>query len=94
MRDENYMLGIVLEFEDMSESAVFPLINKKYPEFPDWSEENPQTNDTALCCTDNRIYWKEVNTAKRLSYNAFATSLSTTDFCSGTIDNDNNTVRS
>ena len=94
MRDENYMLGIVLEFEDMSESAVFPLINKQYTPFPDWNEENPQTNDTALCCTDNRVYWKEVNTAKRLSYNKFAKSLSTTDFCSGTIDNDNNTIRS
>ena len=95
MRDENYMLGIVLEFEDMSESAVFPLINKKYTPFPEFGQPGrPMTNDTALCCTDNRVYWKEVNTAKRISYNAFAKSLSTTDFCSGTIDNDNNTIRS
>ena len=99
MRDENYMLGIVLEFEDMSESPVFPLINKKYPNFPEFTgPEGPRpiTNDTALCCTDDRQYWKEVNTAKRIDekYNAFAKSLSTTDYCSGTIGDDKNTIRS
>jgi hypothetical protein len=94
MRDENYMIGIVLEFEDMSESPVFPLINKKYTPFPDWNIENPQTNDTVLCCTDDRKYWKEVNTAKRTAYNEFAGDLSVTDFCSGTIDNDSNNIRS
>jgi hypothetical protein len=99
MRDENYMLGIVLEFEDMSESPVFPLINKKYPNFPEFTgPEGPRpiTNDTALCCTDDRQYWKEVNTAKRIDekYNAFAKSLSSTDYCSGTIGDDKNTIRS
>lgn len=99
MRDENYMLGIVLEFEDMSESPVFPLINKKYPNFPEFIKDGgdkPETNDTALCCTDDRKYWKEVNTAKRIDekYNAFAKSLSTTDYCSGTIGDDKNTIRS
>ena len=97
MRDENYMLGIVLEFEDMSESPVFPLINKKYPNFPEFTDSEgprPITNDTALCCTDDREYWKEVNTAKRLNYNAFAKSLSSTDYCSGTIGDDKNTIRS
>lgn len=94
MRDENYMLGIVLEFEDMSESAVFPLINKKYDDFPEFGQPGrPITNDTELCCTDDRVYWKEVNTAKRTKYNAFAKSLSTTDFCSGSIGNDKNTIR-
>lgn len=97
MRDENYMLGIVLEFEDMSESPVFPLINKKYPDFPEFTDSEgprPITNDTALCCTDDRKYWKEVNTAKRLKFNAFAKSLSTTDYCSGGIGDDKNTIRS
>jgi hypothetical protein len=97
MRDENYMLGIVIEFEDMSESPAFPLINKKYPDFPDFTGptgDRPITDDTKLCCTDTREYWKEVNTAKRTMYNAFAGDLSITDFCSGTFDNNNNNVRS
>lgn len=97
MRDENYMIGIVLEFEDMSESPVFPLINKKYPDFPDFTDPEgprPVTNDTALCCTDDRVYWKEVNTAKRTMYNNFAADLSVTDFCSGTINTESNNVRS
>jgi hypothetical protein len=97
MRDENYMIGIVLEFEDMSESPVFPLINKKYTPFPDFTGSGgprPETNDTKLCCTDDRVYWKEVNTAKRTAYNHFAGDLSVTDFCSGTINNDSNNIRS
>ena len=94
MRDENYMIGIVLEFEDMTESPVFPLINKKYPDFPEWGPEYPQTNDTELCCTDTRDLWREINTAKRLKYNAFAADLSVKDFCSGTIDTESNNVRS
>jgi hypothetical protein len=97
MRDENYMIGVVLEFEDMSESPVFPLINKKYTPFPDFTGSGgprPETNDTKLCCTDDRVYWKEVNTAKRTAYNHFAGDLSVTDFCSGTIDNDSNNIRS
>jgi|LakMenEpi03Aug12_release.lakeMendotaPanAssembly.Ray.scaffolds.fasta_scaffold02148_6 hypothetical protein len=97
MRDENYMLGIVLEFEDMSESAAFPLINKQYTPFPEFTGSGgprPETNDTKLCCTDDRVYWKEVNTAKRTAYNHFAGDLSVTDFCSGTIDNNSNNIRS
>jgi hypothetical protein len=97
MRDENYMIGIVLEFEDMSESPVFPLINKKYTPFPDFTGpegDRPITDDTKLCCTDDRVYWKEVNTAKRTMYNHFAGDLSTTDFCSGTFNNDSNNIRS
>ena len=95
MRDENYMIGIVLEFEDMTESPVFPLINKKYPDFPEFGQPGrPMTNDTKLCCTDTRQYWKEVNTAKRLNYNHFAGDLSVESFCSGTINNDSNNVRS
>ena len=95
MRDENYMLGIVLEFEDMSESPVFPLINKKYDNFPEFGQPGrPETDDTKLCCTDDRVYWKEVNTAKRTMYNHFAGDLSTTDFCSGTLTNDSNNIRS
>jgi hypothetical protein len=97
MRDENYMLGIVIEFEDMSESPAFPLINKKYPDFPDFTGptgDRPITDDTKLCCTDSRQYWKEVNTAKRTSYNHFAGDLSINDFCSGTISNDSNNIRS
>ena len=95
MRDENYMIGIVLEFEDMSESPVFPLINRKYDNFPEFGQPGrPETNDTVLCCTDDRKYWKEVNTAKRTMYNHFAGDLSVTDFCSGTIDTESNNVRS
>jgi len=97
MRDENYMIGIVLEFEDMSESPVFPLINKKYTPFPEFTGpegDRPITDDTKLCCTDDRVYWKEVNTAKRTMYNHFAGDLSTTDFCSGTFNNDSNNIRS
>jgi hypothetical protein len=97
MRDENYMLGIVIEFEDMSESPAFPLINKKYDPFPEFIKDGgdkPETDDTKLCCTDTRKYWKEVNTAKRTMYNAFAGDLSITDFCSGTISNNSNNIRS
>jgi hypothetical protein len=97
MRDENYMLGIVLEFEDMSESAVFPLVNTKYPDFPEFTGpegERPETNDTNLCCNTERKYWKEVNTAKRTYYNPNAVDLSVLDYCSGSIDNNENTIRS
>ena len=97
MRDENYMLGIVLEFEDMSESLVYPLINKQYTPFPEFTGNTgprPLTKDTELCCSNTRKYWREVNTAKRTMYNAFAGDLSVTDFCSGTISNDSNNIRS
>ena len=98
MRDENYMLGVVLEFEDMTESFAYPLINKKYQPFPDYTDNagpRPKNNDTKLCCTNDRQdYWREVNTAKRTSYNAFAGDLSAIDECLGSLSNDSNYIRS
>jgi hypothetical protein len=98
MRDENYMLGVVLEFEDMTESFAYPLVNKKYQPFPDYTDNagpRPKNDDTKLCCTNDRQdYWREVNTAKRTSYNAFAADLSAIDECLGSLSNDSNYIRS
>jgi hypothetical protein len=98
MRDENYMLGVVLEFEDMTESFAYPLVNKKYQPFPDYTDNagpRPKNDDTKLCCTNDRQdYWREVNTAKRTSYNDFAADLSAIDECLGSLSNDSNYIRS
>ena len=100
MRDENYMLGIVLEFEDLTESLVYPLINKKYPNFPEFTDEAglfPANDDTKLCCNNGeRQLWKEVNTAKRINekYNPYAADLSVNDECLGNINPSSNYIRS
>ena len=93
MRDENYMLGIVWEFEDFTESPVFPLIGRKIIAERDLKHA-PQDidgelsihKDIDICCTEDIKYWKVANTAKRTAFNAFAGNLNTEDYCSQTLD--------
>ena len=95
MRDENYMLGVVLEFEDMTESAVFPLIGREFKNGVDnkfISTEKGIHPDLNLCCTDNLEYWKVANTAVRTKTNDFANYLSVKDYCNNGVTNDENTI--
>jgi hypothetical protein len=98
MRDENYMLGVVLEFEDMTESAVFPLIGREKIKGVDDKFLPTSTGsinpDLDLCCTENLEYWKVNNTAFQTFNNDFANYLNTSDYCSTNSKSDVNTIKS